>query len=180
MKVNVFDGAIFSGVLQKITRACVIIPKLSKYYKTRVHNGLDSIAKTAVEDFYGSYNERVYDRKNDLKNAYKITVTDDEWNIEVGSEFMKEKHHQENDLIYWLSMKVGVHGGFPHDGDFYWRVPTPYFTEWAISPAPYGPEDTEGRIKQESKEFIDSMYDEFGKEINGIIDDIMADLNKII
>lgn len=92
---------------------------------------------------------------------------------------MQKSHHQENDLIYWLSMKVGVHGGFPHLDGYYWRVP-PYFNEWYIFPAPYGPFDIESRIIKESDEYIKQKHKKEDNDINIILDDIMDRINSLI
>lgn len=182
MKVNVFDGSSFSGLLSKIDKGIVDVLNIYDRNNIQVQKKLDDIARTAIDDFYDSYKNgpHVYERTEDLYNTYKITVDDDMWNIQVGSEFMQNKHHQENDLVYWLSMKVGVHGGFPHNGAYYWRTPTGIFSEWYPGPAPYGPEDIESRILEEADVFIKEKQEEENKEVRVILDDIKNSITELI
>ena len=53
----------------------------------------------------------------------------------MGSEFMEYAHHQENDLIYWISFVNGIHGGFPNQ-NYAGRVPVGIFSSFSSTPQP--------------------------------------------
>lgn len=81
MKVNVFDGREFRGVLSKIRKDITTIAKIYEKNDREVYDKLDSIAKSAIDDFYGSYDPRMYDREGDLYNTYQILLDDGDWSI---------------------------------------------------------------------------------------------------
>lgn len=98
---------------------------------------LNKIGETAVRDWYNDYSQRFYRRTEDLFNAYKVTIDYQEHirNFEMGSEFMEYAHHQENDLIYWISFVNGIHGGFPNQ-NYAGRVPVGIFSEFSSNSQP--------------------------------------------
>lgn len=182
MKVNVFDGSSFEGLLASIDEGIIKVINIFDRNNIQVQKRLEDIRRTAVDEFYDSYKggPYVYNRNEDLKNAFKITVTDDEWRIDASPEFMQYEHNQGNAFVYNLTMKLGIHGGSPHNGDYYWRTPVPQFTEWYPTPAVRGPEDTEGRILEEADVFIKEKQDEENKEVGAILDDIKNSIKELI
>ena len=174
MNITLFDGRVLRSIETQLLRAIDMIPKekskINKKYNRYVYNGLETIAQTAIEDFYNSYDDGpwMYRRTENLYNSFKITATDNDWNIDVDSKYMNDNYNVSKDYIYDLTMKKGIHGGAPHNGDYYWRTPFPEFFLWYPFPAERGPEDAEGRIINESNSFIDEMrkqrqadFDEF-------------------
>jgi len=71
---------------------------------------------------------------------------------------MEHKHHQENDLVYWVAFENGFHGGFPHNGSMYWRTPIPEFTEWYPTPAPFTQPSPKAYILREWEQFAKTTY----------------------
>ena len=181
MRIDLFDGRVLRGIATKAKEAKKQLQQISKKYNTQVQNHLEVIAESAVGDFYSDYDPWMYVRNEDLYNAYKIAVNDDKWEILLGPEFMKSKHNQDNKYVYWLTMVAGMHGGFPHAGDFYTRT-WPYFYTW-YDTAARGPEDTEGRIIDESNEYLDDMIakrdNELDSKINPILDEIEARIARL-
>lgn len=191
MEIELLDGRILRGLVGAYNRAIEKYPKIesriTKKYDRLTYDGLKQIADNAIDDFYNSYDggPHVYRRKKDLYNAYQITSKDGERYIDVDSQYMKKSHNQDNDLIYNVTMKVGAHGGSPHNGDYYWRWPSPReaarlgvepYSEWFDTPAKRGPSDTEGRILSESQEYVENMFDEEQKEFNAELRLIVNDL----
>lgn len=200
MKISIYDGRILRGLYGALNRAIDRIPKIedriNKKYDKIVYNGLKAIADNAIDEFYNSYTPYVYRRKNDLYNAYQITTINGDWSIDVDAQYMKKQHNQDNQLVYWLAMNVGSHGGFPHNGDYYWRWPSPVeaakigkkaFSEWYSKPASsvagFAPENIENSIIDESQKYIDSMADlqlhEFESMLRPIIDDIKDRISRL-
>lgn len=98
----------------------------------------DRITTEAVNAFYEDFTPNKYHRKEDLKNAFDFGISDG-WNFKfaLGSDFMKYKHHQSNDLVYDIAFEHGYHGGswgIDKNGEIaavpYWRTPAPGFTHW--------------------------------------------------
>ena len=196
MELTVFDGRVFNGIYNKAVKAVNLITqetdKINKKYCKIVYNGLETIAHTHIGDFYAGYSPHVYNRTESLMNAFKITATQDEWSIELGPQYMTAGHRQGNEFVYWLVMSVGVHGGFPHNGDYYWRYPNPgvaakvgipAYSFWFGYPAPYGEEDIEGKIADEANTFIDEKrqeaQNEFDSKVVPVLQDILNSIQSI-
>lgn len=82
------------------------------------------IFRTAVDSYYEGYSPRVYNRTESLYSAMEIKFTQDGFKLVFG-ESLKGSHRVGNDYIYDVMFKKGVHGGAPHNGDYYWRYPGP-------------------------------------------------------
>lgn len=191
MELEYYDGRIWRGIVGAVDRAIdkysKIESRVTKKYDRLIYDGLKKIADNAIDDFYNSYDDgpHVYRRRKDLYNAYKIISKNGERSIDVDSQYMKKNHRAGNSLIYDITMRVGVHGGAPHNGDYYWRWPSPRqanmlgieaFSQWYPTPAVRGPENTEGRILDESSDYIDLMSAEELKEFESLFKPIIDDL----
>ena len=106
--------------------------KLTKNFVKNAEENLRYIAVTEIDKFYEDYEPHSYDRTFDLYNAYRISVTPEEWRIDFDSSFMQEWHRvdeQDPEYIFENSFMRGWHGGaisgmgHPNPGIPYWRLP---------------------------------------------------------
>lgn len=108
--------------------------KLTKKFIREATENLNYISSSAIDKFYEDYIPNIYERTYDLYNTYKVTVTEDDWNIDFDPSFMKEWHRvddQDPTYIFENSFIRGWHGGaisgegHPNPGTPYWREPEP-------------------------------------------------------
>ena len=161
---------IYSKVIQKV------IPKMMKE--------ADFIVKSAIDDYYEAYEQRVYRRNESLYSVFKIEFSP-KYGFELAfdSKYMKGSHRVGNEYIYDVMFKKGYHGGAPHNGDYYWRFPSPQSAQALGVPAfitwyPFGP-----AVQSESP--WERIQDEWGEYTNGsgkklFLDTLCSELQKII
>lgn len=147
----------------------------------------DLIIKTAIDAYYDSYNPLVYDRTESLYKVYKIKGNEKAgFDILFDSRFIKVEHRVNNKYIYNVMFKKGYHGGAPHNGDYYWRWPSPQVgKELGIIPYfgwyPWGPasqsESPWERIQMEWNEYSNGegkqlLMNAFKHEISKVIKEV--------
>lgn len=106
------------------------VEKMDKELKNRY--------ELSVDRFYESYNPQFYERRYSL---YSLLQTDYDqskktYNLEfdpsklqyTGADAASYSHGESG--LYNTVFRGGFHGGAYHDGDFYWRKPYPYYTQW--------------------------------------------------
>ena len=151
--------------------ANMIIEKYTKETKEY----FEYIAETAVDDFYAGYSPNLYERQGDLKNAYKVVVNKNEWAIYFGPEFMKNQHHQSNEIVYNVAFEYGYHGGSGITVNDvkapWWRTPHPWYPEWL------GPAQGEGISPKEAiLELYNTYMDNIEKKMQAELDTALEQL----
>lgn len=165
---------IYSKTIQKV------IPKMMKE--------ADFIVKSAIDAYYDAYEPKVYRRNESLYSVFKIEFSPAYgFELAFDPKYMKEGSHRVgNEYIYDVMFKKGYHGGAPHNGDYYWRFPSPQSAQALGVPAfitwyPFGPaaqsESPWERIQIEwgdytngsgKKLFLDTLCSEFKKVIKEV------------
>ena len=172
---SIDKGIDYSKIAKVITECSQMLSNAEREFTfndDEIEFELNKIGETAVRNWYNSYSPRFYRRTEDLFNAYKVTIDYQEHirNFEMGSEFMEYAHHQENDLIYWISFVNGIHGGFPNQ-NFAGRVPVGIFSEFSSNSQPQSasPRDTiQPQVEQLLKDYddkelkvVEKLYEKF-------------------
>ncbi len=145
--------------------------QLNAKYNKRVKFNLELMVERAVDQFYESYTPNIYDRKEGLYKAAKITVNDDEWNIDTGADYMKTSYRVGNEYIYVNSFEKGWHGGsidgpeHPEPGVPWWKL----YGEW-YKRATRGPSPEELINEQDPQSYIDEQELEYDKEWGKIVE----------
>ncbi len=168
--INIDFSKLDAAADDMIDAANVVINKIRPKYNKKAKFALELLGDHAVTQFYDSYGPHVYNRKEDLFNAYKVTANNQEWYIETGQEFMHGGHRASNETIYKNSFELGWHGGafdskkgdHPSPGTPYWRAPVGQYTYW-LSPAIQGPSPKE-IISSELNEYLEPIEQQYGDE----------------
>lgn len=206
MEINI-DMRVFRGLITKLDHAVDVaqreIDRIGKKYNKLVYKGLDKIARNAITSFYDDYTPKRYLRRRDLYNSYRITATNEDWYISLGSEYMEKDHsggsiNQDgekegkpisNEYIYKQTMIMGSHGGAwrKRKKDYYWRMPYPDYTKWWPSPTPkYHPKggaNIEDVILNDSNKFLKYMEiereKEFKQKMQPALDAVRDSINRL-
>lgn len=123
------------------------------------------IVRGAVDAYYGSYGPQVYSRTESLYSVMEVQETGDGFDLMFGGEYMKGSHRVGNDYIYDVMFKKGYHGGAPHNGDYYWRWPSPQTLSESGIP-PYSMWYLWGPAPQSASPW-EQIYSEWMEYING-------------
>lgn len=151
--------------------------------KKEVERELQYIADSNVDEFYAYDTEYDIHRLGDLYNAYKVRVSNTEWDIEYDSSFMNGGHRAGNDVIFENSFMQGYHGGafkgpnHPDPGTPYLRTP-PHFDSW-LRPAvqtdsPYK------NIEASKDKYLEKQINKYDKNIYNPLDMAIDNLLKDI
>lgn len=153
------------GVAQEfITALTTIKSRLDAKYNKRVKFNLELMVEHAVDAFYDSYAPHMYDRQEDLYNAAKVIVNDEEWSIDLGPQYMKGSHKIGNDYIYVNSFTYGYHGGaidgpdHPDPGTPWWKLHGKWYLPATQGPSPeeaIEAEDPQGYIEEQEQAYVE-------------------------
>lgn len=131
--------------------AQALINNASKIYRNAIMSVVpkmvrqaDLIVKTAIDSYYDSYEPHIYKRKESLYSVFQVELTSTGFNLVFDGSNIHGDHRVNNDYIYDVMFKKGYHGGAPHNGNYYWRFPSPQFaSEMGVPPYitwyPFGP-----------------------------------------
>ena len=131
--------------------AQALINNASKIYRNAMMSAMpkmirqaDLIVKTAIDSYYDSYEPHIYQRQESLYSAFQVELTHAGFDLVFDEGNMRGGHRISNEYIYDVMFKKGYHGGAPHNGNYYWRYPSPQFaSELGIPPYitwyPFGP-----------------------------------------
>lgn len=98
--------------------------------------------KDAISTYYKSYRPLLYQRQYSLNGIYKIDMVGGK--VFFDSSLIGGVHRADDEYIYDVMFKKGYHGGAPHNGNYYWRFPSPQLaSEIGVQPYiawyPFGP-----------------------------------------
>jgi len=116
--------------------------RLNAKYNKRVKFNLELMAERAVDAFYESYDPNMYVRQEGLYKGYKITVNNDEWSIDTGSQYMETDYDAGKEYVFTNSFEKGWHGGaidgpdHPEPGTPWWRAYGEWYKRAARGPSP--------------------------------------------
>lgn len=177
---SIDKGIDYSKIAKVITECSQMLSNAEREFAfndDEIEFELNKIGETAVRNWYNSYSPRFYRRTEDLFNAYKVTIDYQEHirNFEMGSEFMEYAHHQENDLIYWISFVNGIHGGFPNQ-NYAGRVPVGIFSEFSSNSQPQSasPRDTIQSAAEQLLKKYDQQQERTLRAIQPKINELMG------
>lgn len=160
-----------------------VVVDINEEYDKKIRDKFDLIATNAIDDYYADYDPIYYDRLGDLYHTYKIIITDYERRIELSHIYMNGGHRASNEYIFDTMFVYGYHGGAPHNGEFYWREPIPYFDSWypvsvesqgLVSDSPYY------KIKEETDEYLEEAEAQEQEEVNKEIDKLLLRAEKAV
>ena len=123
----------------------------------------DLIFRTAIDVYYDSYSPFVYERTESLYSVFKPRKTKNGFKLFFDARYMKGGHRVDNEYIYNVMFKKGYHGGAPHNGDYYWRWPSPRtlhesgippYSMWYLWGPAVQSESPWDRIKAEWSEYV--------------------------
>ena len=195
----IYIKAIYDSLIDLREMNRRISEMVEKKWDKKVYRKLKGIALDGVEAFYDDYEPNKYRRLEDLLNAFKIVVNEDDWYIEMGPEFMKYPHavgkalgdpEKGKEYIYINSFVEGYHGGaidgedHPNPGEPWWKIHglDGRFTDWYM-PAPQGPSPYK-YISEESQKYLDEadqqMVDEYEKLIKPYVDNFLDAIQNAI
>lgn len=143
------------------------LPKIEKNVKKQW--------KSAINEFYNSYNPIYYSRSYSLYNLLSTRITSDNIYISTDSNNLNGSYRVDDDYIYDIIYKEGWHGGatdgidsfgkyHPKPGIPYWRTPTPIYSHWGnqsiktVSPFDLFNKKLESIREESIKTIIDSFY----------------------
>lgn len=115
------------------------------------------MGERAVDAFYESYTPHIYKRNESLYTAYKITVDENEWSLDIDENggYLTGTNYDSN-YVYINSFVEGYHGGavngpdHPEPGIPWWK----FHGEW-LKPATRGPSILKLIEKENPAEYID-------------------------
>lgn len=165
---------------KKIYRNAImsVVPKMARQ--------ADLIVKTAIDSYYDSYEPRIYQRQESLYSVFQVELTSTGFDLVFDGGNMRGSHRVDNEYIYDVMFKKGYHGGAPHNGNYYWRFPSPQFaSEMGVPPYitwyPFGPavqtESPWERIQAEWATYSNTdgkqlLLKAFQNEINKVIKEV--------
>lgn len=167
------DLSAFDSEIDKLIDEIIDVGQdLHSKYNKQVYYRLRFLAREVIDDFYDSYNPRVYDRNYDLYNAFQVHTATGVWKIWWSSNLMISKHHQSNFIVYNNAFLHGWHGGsggtdrngitVPKSEPHY-RVPVGEWSNWGAVAANAG-FSPENRIDQVSKQYMKESYKNMAQE----------------
>ena len=101
----------------------------------RIEEGVRKSVETALDSFYGSYDQKFYNRSEGFKNVGKVTREGNIIYIDYLPEYADGGYHQDTALVFQNVFMEGYHGGSGGEGssDIQWRTPYPYYKYWGRS-----------------------------------------------
>ena len=129
-----------------INNASKIYRNAISWVKPKLIRQAKLIVTTAIDSYYDSYSPYVYNRSESLYSIFSIEDTTSGFDLLFDESKLNGKHREgaSGQYIYDVMFKKGYHGGAPHNGNYYWRYPSPQFaSELGIPPYitwyPFGP-----------------------------------------
>lgn len=90
------------------------LSQITTKYADELRDELNSIAQSAIDDFYDDYTPNTYNRHGDIYNTYKVTVEIDEFEINYKVDFdpkYMQYHGGIKDYLFNIVFEEGWHGG---------------------------------------------------------------------
>ena len=133
--------------------AQALIDNAGKIYKNAISSvkpklirQAELIVTTAIDSYYDSYSPYVYNRSESLYSVFRVEDTAFGFDLLFDEKNLDGKHREgaTGKYIYDVMLKKGYHGGAPHNGNYYWRFPSPQFaSDMGVPPYitwyPFGP-----------------------------------------
>lgn len=178
MKIRDIERAI-----NAVNNAKKRLDKMNEKYPKMYKNDLEEIGKSVIAHWYGTYDPIYYDRKMDLRNAWRVNLNGLDYSVDFDASLMEFNHRVSNEYIFENSFMHGYHGGaingdgHPNPGIPYWRTPFPELTYWG-SPAvrsfsPYS------RMVFEMKRRIKEIDNQKQNEFDSVIAKVQRAIDKL-
>jgi len=170
------------AAIRATSKAINDIEKITTVYPKRFKDELSDIGRSVIDEWYDSYNRKMYDPYGSLYYAYKVEVKKNIGTVRFSPNFIKHIHHNQSSFfVYNNSFLEGYHGG-SYDkkntfGEPHWRKPSPFFTEWGdVAQQSFSPYD---KMHKEMQDKIDELQDNFNRDISDIQSYLSPHLNRL-